>query len=183
MDTPWVLKQERRSYDGLITVLSRLFVRPDGHETTWDVLAPAEMVSVVALTSDGRFLVVEQFRAGPMRVLRELPGGYLEPGEAPEEAAARELREETGYAAAHYELLGSCWVAPDAALRLHAVLARDCERDGDPGGDSDESGHVIRLSPEEFIAHARGGEFTDQAAAYRALDVLDMLAQPAGSTY
>lgn len=172
---PWVLTDERRAYDGLLTVLSRRFVRPDGEESQWEVLAPAEMVSVVALTTDGCFLVVEQFRAGPMRVLHELPGGYLEPDESPIDAAARELREETGYAGASYELLGSCWVAPDAALRLHAVLARDCVRDGDPGGEPDESGHVVRMAPEEFIAHARSGEFTDQAAAYRALDALSLL--------
>lgn len=172
---PWVLTEERRAYDGLITVLSRHFVRPDGEESRWDVLAPADMVSVVAVTKEGLFLLVEQFRAGPMRILRELPGGYLEAGESPADAAARELREETGYAAGSCEVLGSCWVAPDAALRLYAVLARDCERDGEPSGDADESGHVVHLEAHEFVAHARGGEFTDQAAAYRALDVLSLL--------
>lgn len=173
--SPWVLTDERRAYDGLITVLSRHFVRPDGEESRWDVLAPAEMVSVVAITTDGYFLVVEQFRAGPMRVLHELPGGYLEPEETPADAAARELREETGYAGGSYELLGSSWVAPDAAIRLYAVLARDCQREENPSGDADESGHVVRMTLQEFIAHARGGEFTDQATAYRALDALSLL--------
>jgi ADP-ribose pyrophosphatase len=171
----WVLREERSAYEGLIRILRRKFVLGNGHECEWDVLAPAEMVSVVAVTHEGEFLMVRQFRAGPMRILDELPGGYVDVGETIVDAAARELHEETGYAAESVGELGSSWAAPDAALRVHAVLALGCKRQGEPHGEEEESGHVLRWSAEDFVRHVREGQFTDQGAAYRALDALGLL--------
>ena len=49
-------------------------------------------VNVVALTPQDELVMVRQFRHGPRVVTLEIPGGIVDPGEAPEEAAARELR-------------------------------------------------------------------------------------------
>jgi ADP-ribose pyrophosphatase len=58
-----------------------------------------DWVNVIAVTSDGQLIFVRQFRFGIWANTLEIPGGSLEPGEAPAAAAARELEEETGYRA------------------------------------------------------------------------------------
>ena len=54
---------------------------------------------IVAVKDNGNVLMVRQYRKASNRVMFELPAGKLDPGEEPAEAAARELREETGYRA------------------------------------------------------------------------------------
>ncbi|MBA3266440.1 MAG: NUDIX hydrolase, partial [Nocardioidaceae bacterium] len=56
-----------------------------------------QTVGVLALTPEGRLVMVRQFRPGPDRVVLNVPGGFVDAGETPVEAAARELTEETGF--------------------------------------------------------------------------------------
>lgn len=65
-----------------------------------------DFVVIVALDAPGRLLLVRQFRPAVNQVTLELPAGHVEPGETPEEAARKELCEETGYEADAFELLG-----------------------------------------------------------------------------
>jgi ADP-ribose pyrophosphatase len=83
--------------------------------------------SVIVVAVDGsEIVVVRQTRAGAGEVTLELPAGSLEPGEAPEETAARELREECGLAAGAWRNLGSFWAAPDYATEyVHAFEATE----------------------------------------------------------
>src|SRR6185312_9593516 len=73
-----------------------LYEMPEGAQEVYHVAVQPNTVAVLATTPDDRVLLVPQFRPGPNRVLRELPGGFVEPGEDPVEAAIRELFEETG---------------------------------------------------------------------------------------
>ncbi len=69
--------------------------------------------SVVLVAPDGGCLVaVRQVRPGTPEPTLEFPSGKVEPGETPAQAAARELAEECGLAAAAYAQLGSFWVVP-----------------------------------------------------------------------
>ena len=82
---------------------------------TYEVLSMDAWVNVVALTAADEVVLVEQYRHGIDTITWELPGGLVEPGEDPALAAARELLEETGYAGAAPELLGS--VHPNPAIQ------------------------------------------------------------------
>jgi ADP-ribose pyrophosphatase len=71
------------------------------------VIQGVDFVVIVAVTPQDQILLVRQYRAAVAEVTLELPAGHLDPGETPEQAARRELLEETGYEADGFELLGS----------------------------------------------------------------------------
>ena len=101
--------------------------RDDGPAREIRTLETTDWCNVVAMREDGRIVLVRQHRFGTDAPSLEIPGGLIDPGESPIEAARRELDEETGYAAGSIEPLGV--VRPNPALqatRLHMFLARDC---------------------------------------------------------
>jgi 8-oxo-dGTP pyrophosphatase MutT (NUDIX family) len=68
-----------------------------GREHPFYVIHTDDWVNVLPLTDDGTVVLVKQWRQGIRSFCIEIPGGMAEPGERPEQAAARELAEETGY--------------------------------------------------------------------------------------
>lgn len=70
------------------------------------ILEGADSVNVVPVTPDGQIIFVRQYRVGIGQETLELPGGLIDPGEAPREAVMRELAEETGYTSAQWTALG-----------------------------------------------------------------------------
>jgi 8-oxo-dGTP pyrophosphatase MutT (NUDIX family) len=122
-------------------------------------------VAVVALTHDGRLVLVEQFRHGTGRVALELPSGVSEPGESPLAAARRELREETGYEGADGELIGCLELNPSwQDTRVEVVLVRGAARTGPQQQDELEDIRVCLLAPGELRERMRKGEVTSAAA-------------------
>lgn len=123
-----------------------------GNPHTFWVIEPPDWVNVVALTADGQLVLVEQWRHGTGAVTLEIPGGMIDPGESPVDAARRELLEETGYAAKTLTFLGR--VEPNPAIqsnRCTTFLALDCEQVGETHFDTTEE-CVLRLEPAVGVA-------------------------------
>ena len=106
-----------------------------------------DWVNVVALTDNGELIFVEQYRHGTGAVTLEVPGGMVDPGESPEQAARRELKEETGFDCQTLMWIGV--VEPNPALqgnRCHSFLATGCRQVEAPSFDSTEDCQ-LRLEP------------------------------------
>jgi len=117
-----------------------------------DLIQHPESVVIVA-HDDAQILAVRQTRPGANGATLELPAGCLEGDEAPEQAAARELEEECGLAAASWRKLGSFWAAPAYSTEyVHVFEATGLLDVGSPGLDADEDVVVERLPLKGVLA-------------------------------
>ena len=133
---------------------------PDGSTSTREIVKHPGAVAVLALL-DGRMIVVEQYRKAMERSLVEIPAGKREPGEPPEQAAARELEEETGWKAGKLEHLCSFYTSPGFADEiLHLYFTDELQR-GNDGLDDDEFLDCFTLSLEEAWNYIREGKIRD----------------------
>jgi ADP-ribose pyrophosphatase len=171
---PWTIEQRQRVFDGYLQIEQRTYRMPDGRTSDWDIIEGSRTVAVVTRSTDGSFIIVRQFRAGPNRVLGEVPGGYVDEGEEVLAAAARELREETGYLPGSMTHLARTWLSARAEVERHIVLAEGCTIDGEPTPDRDEITEVVLLDPAAFAAHVRTGDLTDMDAGLLALSHLGL---------
>lgn len=132
-----------------------------GTEKDYVLLDAPDWVNVLALTREGRLVMVRQFRFGIDDFSLEIPGGVVEPGEEPLAAAVRELREETGYVGRPARLLAS--VNPNPAIqsnRCHFALVEEAELAGGTEWDPDEEIEVATAAVEDVLEWARSGQIT-----------------------
>ena len=98
----------------------------DGRQTTREIVEHSDCIAVVAIDADNNALLVKQFRKPVEKELLEIPAGGINPGEDPEAAVQRELREETGYLPQKLERLGGFYSAPGYCSEyLYLYLATD----------------------------------------------------------
>lgn len=134
---------------------------PDGGVAQREVVEHADAVHILAMDARGHLLLVRQYRNPADKELLEVPAGGIRPGEAVEEAAQRELREETGYRAGSLERVTSVYSTPGFCTELnHLLFAWDLTYDPLPA-DSDESIRVVSVSPEEALRMVKAGEVGD----------------------
>ena len=125
------LEEERvktiNSYRGIIVNTRLDYARlPDGSMALREVVEHPGGVAVLPLEADGTVWCVRQFRYPFSELLLEVPAGKLEPGEEPEQAARRELSEETGLEAGKLTCLGRHYCSPGYNSEvLHIYLAQD----------------------------------------------------------
>jgi len=164
----WNEKERKRVFDCNVFSIWESYCTPpeDGDKRddklhTFTVLDTRDWVMVIPVIDapDGKkFVMVWQWRHGSKSLSLEFPGGVFEPGENPEEAAVRELREETGYKPVKIIKLGA--FNPNPAImtnKMHFFLAENLSGDGRQSLDDDEYVDVALVDVNEVL-HGIGKE-------------------------
>ncbi|MDG1874711.1 MAG: NUDIX hydrolase [Mariniblastus sp.] len=105
---PWKIKHSNDVYeDPFINVRLDAVVRPDGKDGQHVVVEMKPGVCVLPIDEDENVYLTREFHYGVGRYSIEAVSGGIEPGEDPDLTAKRELQEEIGLAAAHWEHVGT----------------------------------------------------------------------------
>jgi len=153
-------------YSGRLLRLELLQVEgPDGRRREREVVRhPRAVAFVPLLEEDGqqKVILVRQYRAPLDKEILEIPAGTLEAGESPLECAERELSEETGYRARHWEKLAEFYTSPgfcDEQLTL--FLARELEPLGGNHPDEGEFLQIEKIPLEGLRVMLKDGRLAD----------------------
>lgn len=151
---------------------------PNGRRVQLDLVRHPGASAVVPFLDDERVLMIRQYRFATGGELLEIPAGKLDPGETPEECAARELLEETGYRAGRLEKLAAIWTSPGFTDEvIHLFAAFDLEL----ATQALEPDEVIELAPmplDEALAWIRRSDVVDGKSAMALMLAADRLERP-----
>jgi 8-oxo-dGTP pyrophosphatase MutT (NUDIX family) len=153
---PWIIIESSHPRRGLRVDKCEL---PNGNIIETVVLEYSPWATIVAITKQQEVVLIKQYRHGAGKVIWEFPGGVVDPGESPLEAAKRELLEESGYSGATWIDTGAVSPNPDNHTNLiHTFLALDVEKVAAQDLDENEEIDVFPLPLDEVIRMAREGE-------------------------
>lgn len=164
--------ESRRIYDGKIISVRVDKVQINGRQTIHEVVEHNGSAAILPLI-DNTIIMEKQYRHAIQKELYEIPAGTLEKGESPEECAARELVEETGYRAGKLEPLGKCYMTPGYCTEMiHFFLATDLKEVKTHEMDEDEQLTVVKISIDDAVKMILNGEIEDAKSVYAILTYL-----------
>lgn len=157
-----IILSTKQIYSGRVVTLNLHTVTlPDGNQALREIIQHSGAVAVVALDTEQNVLLVRQFRLGANKIMLEIPAGTLEPQEAPESCANRELREETGYRPLTLEPIGGLYAAPGYTSEYVHLFYTDALEPAPLKQDSDEFLEVTRMPFVEALMKIEQGEIND----------------------
>lgn len=144
---------------------------PNGKTSKREIIKHPGAVAVIAVTDEGKMVMVRQYRKALEKAIVEIPAGKLEKGEEPIECAKRELEEETGYECTKMVPLISFYTSPGFADELvHLFIAEGLtKKTNQQELDEDEFVDIVEVTLEEAQKMVEAKEIHDAKTAYAVL--------------
>lgn len=121
-------------------------------------LEAGNWVNILPITDDQEVVLVKQYRAGIDDFSLEIPGGLIDPGEDPKDAAIRELMEETGYSTIPDKIIPLGFVHPNPAIMnnsCYLFAAEGVQMTGEQNLDTMEDIEIVLMPFRDFIEQIR----------------------------
>ena len=136
---------------------------PNQSEGEWECIRHPGGSLAVPVTSEGKLILVRQYRFAVSSRVLEFPAGTVEANEDPLQTIQREIQEETGYHAQTWQKLGEFFIAPGYSDEIiYAYLARDLQKlDNPPAQEADEDIETVLMTPIELEKAIAQGEQVD----------------------
>lgn len=160
MDTPKNLPKWRMTdseylvNDRWLKLRSDTFVTPDGHTIApWYVLEYSEWMNCLVVDEDDQVILLRHYRPAVNEYVVEIVGGVMDPDDAsPDQALARELKEEVGYVGGHIYKTGAAYANPSSHTnRVHSFLAIGGKTSQDTAREAAESFAIEKMPFKEFV--------------------------------
>ncbi len=173
---PFELIRSESLFKGRAFAIRRDFVKtPDGRETKYDIVEHGGSVVILPLDQEGNLIFVRQYRHATGKDLLELPAGTRAGNEPYENCAAREIREEIGFAAGNLTKVGEFYLAPGYSTEFMAVFIATDLTPSPLAADEDEFLQVEKVPLKKALDMAARGEVPDAkslAALYLSREML-----------
>ena len=150
-------------FDGIILHVKRDTVRlPNGNTTIREIIRHIGAVCVIPVLDNGDVIVERQYRYPLDRVILEIPAGKLDAANEDRlSAIQRELREETGYTADEWTVLGDFHPAPAYSDEFITMYMARGLRKGDQHLDADEFLDVHTVPLKDLVEEVMAGTISD----------------------
>jgi ADP-ribose pyrophosphatase len=149
-----LVKKLEDGYKGRRIIVERHVVKNDsGKEFTFEIAKVQDAVAVLGETDDGKLILLKNFRYPVGEELYEVPAGLIDKDEKPEDAARRELEEETGYKADRVNVVGEFYTSPGFITeKLYLFVAHGLKKGEQKLEPAEEGLVVIELHKDEGAA-------------------------------
>jgi len=159
---PLEILESESIYSGrVISLIKEAVILQSGRKVIREKVMHPGSVGILPVLEDGSLILIEQFRYVVGSSLLEIPAGTIEEGESPEECAARELLEETGYRAGKLTLLSAFYLAPGYSNEFMWLFKATELKAGAMKPMLDESIEVRRIGLDDALRLIRSGEIRD----------------------
>jgi ADP-ribose pyrophosphatase len=162
MSRPLKVLRSESIYSGrIISLIKDTIVLHSGHTVIREKIIHPGSVGILPVLEDGRLVLIEQFRYVVGSSLLEIPAGTIEEGESPEECAARELQEETGYRAGKLTPISAFYLTPGYSSEFMWLFKATELEVGEMKPMLDESIEVRKISLGEALQLIKSGGIRD----------------------
>lgn len=155
------LEKERIFTGRLLTLEVHQVELEDGSRSQRELVWHPDAVCVVVITQENEAVFVRQYRKPIERPLLEIPAGKIDPGEDPETAARREIREEVGFLQGTVRHLFDFFSSPGFCNEKLSLFLAEQAVLGEPCLDPGEFIELVRVPWPEAVAMALRGELGD----------------------